>query len=366
MTKIVKPTLLLDERKCRMNIQRMAYKANESNVAFRPHFKTHQSLEIGRWFKAEGVNKITVSSVTMAEYFAREWRDILIAFPLNVLEIEQINKLAAKIKLHLLVESIEAVRFLSQNLTHELGFYIKIDAGYHRTGVDVENYKLIDEILSEAGKSEKLKFTGFLSHAGHTYHAKSVPEIFKIRNDENLAMLQLKARYIGQYPELIASIGDTPSCSLADHFSGIDEIRPGNFVFYDLMQIQLGVCDPEQVAVAMACPVVAIHSERNEVVIYGGGVHFSKDSLQIDSQVVYGQVMEFEKSHWGNPIRGMFVKRLSQEHGIVHVEDQYLEEIQLGDLLYIIPVHSCMTADIYGEFVVLDDNKTPVKTVPRL
>src|SRR5512140_22273 len=92
---IKKPELLLDESKCRRNIRTMADKARSSKVIFRPHFKTHQSLEIGNWFREEGVNSITVSSVTMANHFARAgWKDITIAFPVNLREEKEIEKLS--------------------------------------------------------------------------------------------------------------------------------------------------------------------------------------------------------------------------------------------------------------------------------
>jgi D-serine deaminase-like pyridoxal phosphate-dependent protein len=359
MMNITKPTLLLDEQKCKSNIRWMAHKASENNVTFRPHFKTHQSLEIGRWLKEQGVVKITVSSVSMAEYFAEEWSDILIAFPVNIMEIDAINKLAGKVKLTLLVENVEAVQFLANNLVNPVGFCIKIDAGYNRTGVDASDYELIDQILQSAS-SDKMNFVGFLSHAGHTYNTDSITDIFKIRNDENLAMLQLKAKYIGAYPEIIASIGDTPSCSLADHFSGIDEIRPGNFVFYDLMQVSLGVCAPEAIAVAMACPIVAVHKDRNELVVYGGGVHFSKDVIHIKDAPIYGQVVEKNANGWGMPVSGMIVKKLSQEHGIVHLPAQLIDNYKVGDLLYILPVHSCLTADLYPSYLT-----TEGKTIAR-
>ena len=77
---ITQPTLLLDETRCRANIRRMADKARAHGLDFRPHCKTHQSLAIGRWLREAGVEKITVSSVAMAAYFAREWDDITIAF----------------------------------------------------------------------------------------------------------------------------------------------------------------------------------------------------------------------------------------------------------------------------------------------
>jgi len=77
---LTKPTLLLDVDKCKANIKKMAEKAMLNNIVFRPHFKTHQSHEIGQWFRDEGVSKITVSSVEMASYFAQKsWKDITIA-----------------------------------------------------------------------------------------------------------------------------------------------------------------------------------------------------------------------------------------------------------------------------------------------
>ena len=117
--KITKPTLLLDEYKCKKNIQNMFSRAQLHQVDLRPHFKTHQSLEIGQWFKEVGVNKITVSSLEMAIYFAEEWNDITVAFPVNILEIDTINALAEKIKLNLLIESKETILFLNKHLKHK-------------------------------------------------------------------------------------------------------------------------------------------------------------------------------------------------------------------------------------------------------
>ena len=82
---IKRPTLLVDEAICRENIRWMAEKAARLGVNFRPHFKTHQSKQMGRWFREEGIKSITVSSVSMAKYFNEDgWDDITIAFPLNL------------------------------------------------------------------------------------------------------------------------------------------------------------------------------------------------------------------------------------------------------------------------------------------
>ena len=93
------PYLLLDAAIAKRNIARMAEKARASNVLFRPHFKTHQSAEVAQWYRAEGVEAITVSSLKMAQYFASHgWTDITLAFPVNRLDHQAIDALAVRLQ----------------------------------------------------------------------------------------------------------------------------------------------------------------------------------------------------------------------------------------------------------------------------
>ena len=125
-----KPTLVLDEQKCKANIRKMAAKAEANGVEFRPHFKTHQSLEIGSWFREVGVTKITVSSVDMALYFAQDaWQDITIAFPVNLLEIDPINQLAEQLNLTILLEDSTTAQRLDGLLSAKVNVFIKINIG---------------------------------------------------------------------------------------------------------------------------------------------------------------------------------------------------------------------------------------------
>ncbi len=352
---ITKPTLLLDEKRCRRNIQFMADKSTQNEVTLRPHFKTHQSLEIGRWFKEAGVEKITVSSLDMAQYFSEEWNDITVAFPVNILEIETINELAEKINLNVLAESTDTLKFLSENLNSRIGFFIKIDVGTHRTGINPEDKSKIDALLQLAKSSSTINFTGFLAHAGHTYQCRSQEAVQKVWGETIDIMKSLKESYLDEYPDLILSVGDTPGCSVVDDFSGVDEIRPGNFVFYDLMQVQIGATDFDHIAVAMACPIVAIHESRNEMVVYGGGVHFSKDRLEDEELgTIYGKVVEPTGGSWGKVVPGMYIRSLSQEHGIVVAPPEELSKYEIGDYLVVLPVHSCMSADLFRKYLTTD------------
>lgn len=353
--KIIRPTFLINEQICRNNIRNMARKARKHNLVFRPHFKTHQSAEIGEWFKDDGVLKITVSSVTMARYFSDNgWKNILIAFPVNILEIDDINQLSSQISLHLTVESVKSVISLNENLKFETGVYIKIDTGYHRTGISIENKKTIEEILKIIKTSDKLNFIGFLTHAGNTYSTKQISEIIDIHESSISQLNELKLKFSNDFPGLIISIGDTPSCSVVDNFGAADEIRPGNFVFYDVMQLFLGSCKIEDIGVVLACPVVAKHPERNEIVIYGGAVHLSKESVKnMNGNTMFGLVVNIHKNRWSKPIADTYVNRLSQEHGILKTSTKVFNSIHVGDIIGILPVHSCLTANLANDYLIL-------------
>jgi len=355
MISVKRPTLLLSSDICRKNIHAMAAKAIESNVIFRPHFKTHQSAAIAEWFREEGVTAITVSSVSMAKYFARHsWKDITLAFPVNMLEIDEINQLTSEIQLNLLLESEETAIFLNEKLTSDCGFFIKIDTGYHRTGISPSNILLIDRVLN-AVNSSKLHFKGFLTHSGQAYHAKDKLELSRIQQSATENLLRLKKHYHHRYPEIILSVGDTPTCSQLPIVNGIDEIRPGNFVFYDVMQFALGSCSLEEIAVALICPVVAMHPNRLEAVIYGGAVHFSKEQtlLPLDPEPFYGLAFSWNVTNWNTGDLLGKISSLSQEHGIISLTQAGCN-LKPGDLVAILPVHSCLTASLMRKYIDMD------------
>lgn len=335
----------------------MSARAQSAGVSFRPHFKTHQSHEVGRWFREEGVEKITVSSLRMAEYFAEDnWKDITVAFPVNIREIDRINKLANRTQLNVLIENEESIQYLAQHLRHPVGAFLKIDIGYHRTGLNPKNEQYIRSLLKRIDESNNMKALGFLGHAGHSYKVRGRAAIHKV-HQESLALIRsLKEKLQGDYPQLIISVGDTPTCSWEQHFPGANEIRPGNFVFYDLAQWRIGSCSFDQIAVAMACPVVAKHPDRGQLVVYGGGVHFAKDQSQLldGKTTYYGHVVPFEGGVWGLPNGQNYVASLSQEHGIIQVQTAVMDQYQIGDFITILPIHSCMAANAMKSYQTLN------------
>jgi D-serine deaminase-like pyridoxal phosphate-dependent protein len=353
MNNFTRPTLLINKDIAKRNIGRMTEKANSNNVELVPHFKTHQSIQIGSWFREDGIKSITVSSVSMAEYFANDgWKQITIAFPVNILEINKIATLASKVQLTLLVTSIEQIKVLLREVDVYLKILIEIDAGSKRSGVNPENDSLITEMIGML-KNTQHHFKGFYSHFGHTYSAGSPEEVVNIYNSSINLMEDLNHRHAYARPTI--SIGDTPSCSIIDNFENIQSVHAVNFVFYDLTQVQIGSCSEEDIAIVLACPVVSKNAERQEIIIYGGGVHLSKESM-LDkefSQIIYGKPVLLTEDGWSGSIPGSFLRSLSQEHGVVKLTQQAFEQIKVGDLIGVLPVHSCMTADVMGGYIEL-------------
>ncbi len=361
MPAITKPTLVLDEERVRRNIELMADRARRLGVRFRPHFKTHQSHEAGRLFKEQGVSAITVSSVDMARYFAADgWADILIAFPVNVLEVQEVARLAAELELGVLVESPEAVGALRRGLHAPADLWVKVDVGYGRAGIGWEDADLIAAICRESAAGP-LRLKGLLTHNGLTYEARSLGELERVHGQALRRLRKIRASLADNgFPGMQISVGDTPSCRRLDGFTGVDEIRPGNFVLYDAMQLELGTCAEDEIAAAVACPVVAVHPRSSEAVIYGGAVHLSKDCVTTaDGRTIFGRVCPAEGTGWGRMLADTAVTRISQEHGIIRTTPGTIARLRAGDILYVLPAHSCLTVNLWSEYRLLDGRRWP-------
>ena len=346
------PKLLLDKEKCLRNMEKMARKATRNSLSFRPHCKTHQSAEIANWFRDFGVNSITVSSFPMARYFAEAgWKDILVAFPFHPGEMENLIGLSELCKLSILVDSPAALPFL-HHIPRRIGFYIDIDTGYGRTGVRSENPDLIEQIIVKASANPHLEFCGFYCHAGHSYKADSRKELDIVHQKALGDLGSLKKLFEQHAPKIL--LGDTPNCSVQEEFGKIDVITPGNFVFYDLIQCALGACSPEEIAVAMECPVAGRYPAGERIVLHGGAVHFSKESLLLDGTVIFGQLVQQGEEGWISATENRYLTSISQEHGVMEKCGDLVREVNIGENLLFLPVHSCLTANLMREYQTLD------------
>ena len=338
-----KPVLVLDEKRCKNNIKKMAEKAERNGCIFRPHFKTHQSIEIGKWFQETGVRGITVSSTGMAGYFASAgWNDITIAFPFFPYQIPALSEVEKHARLRLFVNSETDLELLNEELKNSFEVVIEIDPGYGRSGIHYQNRELIESLIKKSGKLQKSKFHGFYVHEGRTYQAGSAYAVQAAIKPVIQILNELKA----EFPEASLSLGDTPSASLNDNFEGIDELTPGNFVFYDWMQVQIGSCSLNDVSLFAVLPVAQHFKTENRAILHGGAAHLSKDYVMTNGINNYGQMVSNSASEIIE-LPNAFITALSQEHGTLSgLPDSFDEPVA-----WICPIHSCLTANLFDHYV---------------
>jgi D-serine deaminase-like pyridoxal phosphate-dependent protein len=287
-------------------------------------------------------------------FFNHGWNDITIAFPFNIREAEDAALLADKCTINLLVDSEYTARWLCKNFKAEAGVFIKVDTGYKRTGIPYYDHQQIEQLASVLASSENLCFKGLLTHSGQTYLASGKKMVQKIHQESLLRINGVREALSG-YKDIIISIGDTPSCSICNDFNNCGEIRPGNFVFYDLMQENIGSCGKEDIAIVIACPVITEYPLRKNISVYGGAVHLSKESLRLkNSASVFGQIVLFNGKKWIFTEEKNYLARISQEHGIIEAGPYLRKIVKAGDIIGIIPVHSCLTANLFDRFYTLD------------
>ena len=354
------PAVLVDERRARANLAAMAARAAASDVGFRPHFKTHDNVGVGRWFREAGVRRITVSSLAMAERFARDgWVDQTVAVLVDPRELPRLGDLAGRLAarggaLGLVVDTPEVARAARAAAGQGLLLWLKVDTGYGRSGAHWDDATRLRAVAHAA------PLRGLLTHAGHSYRTPlaELPALFT----ETAQRLAAAREAIGD-AALLLSVGDTPTCATVGRFAGVDEVRPGNFLFFDLMQRQAGVCGDRDVALALACGVIGLDAAGGRIVLHAGAVHLAKEAVATPAGPVYGCLATATADGLDGLVPEAAVTGLTQEHAVVTLPpgrwDELASGLSPGDRVLVVPAHSCLTCHQHGAFMTFAGEGLP-------
>jgi D-serine deaminase-like pyridoxal phosphate-dependent protein len=148
------------------------------------------------------------------------------------------------------------------------------------------------------------------------------------------------------------SVGSTPTCAVVDDLSGVDEIRPGNYAFFDLFQAAIGSCVIDDIALSILGTVLGTYPERGAFVIDTGGTALSHDPgpRHVDPACGYGIVLPLGARATGSSAR---VVALSQEHARVAIDGDRPRAFSIGDRVRVLPNHSCMAAGLFDRYHVV-------------
>jgi D-serine deaminase-like pyridoxal phosphate-dependent protein len=355
MNNLSTPAFLVDRAIVQRNCERMRGRAIDSAAAFRPHVKTHKTEQIARMQHGGHIGPITVSTLAEAEFFAdRGFRDITYAMPIAPEKLPRAAALASRIeRLNILIDSEVALHAIEEHHAAAgttFDVFLKVDCGYHRAGVDPDDPDSVRLALAMAA-SEAVHFQGLLTHAGHSYNVTTVDEVRRIAAEESAALTRFRALLaVAGLGDICRSIGSTPTLSVVDTFAETDEVRPGNYVFYDAFQATLGSCSIDDCAVSVLTTVVGSYPDRGNLIVDAGALALSKDAgpAHIDPRFGYGLVCDLDLRPL--PLR---LVALSQEHGKI----EGAARLRVGTRLRIVPNHSCLTAAMYDRYAIVDGGR---------
>jgi D-serine deaminase-like pyridoxal phosphate-dependent protein len=354
------PSLVLDAARVRRNAGRMSARVRELGADLRPHVKTHKCVEVARLQTEGHRGGITVSTLAEARAFAAEgFRDITYAVPVEPGKFAEAVELARTCDRLALITDDESVPGPLGEAARRggvtLDVFLKVDCGYHRCGVEphTPEARRIPRLIQD---SPPLRFAGILTHAGHSYHARSREELLALARHERDLMNGFATQLRAEGVEVPAvSIGSTPTITHVDHLEGVDEVRPGNYIFFDAFQAALGSCGFADCALTVLASVIHRDRERRRIVLDAGAVALSKDrgAVEFDESCGFGRVLDLE----GRDL-GLGVESLSQEHGAVQVSDEKLfASLTVGTRVRVLANHSCLTAAQHSHYNVLEGGR---------
>jgi D-serine deaminase-like pyridoxal phosphate-dependent protein len=354
ITELQTPCVLIEQSRLARNIDRMQSAADAGGRRLRPHTKTHKSLAIARQQLARGARGICCAKLGEAEIFASEgFDDIRVAYPLNPVNVNRVLALLERTRLSFILDHSDVARGWSDALRasgRTVDVLVKVDVGLHRCGIDPEAAGAA-EFVANVASLPGLNFRGLLSHAGHAYGAASPAEAADIARREAITLSTLadRVRDLGVAVDEI-SVGATPTARFSAQAPGVTELRPGNYVFYDRMQVALGSASWDDCALTVLAQVVTTHAP-DRIVLDSGSKTLSNDLVRgPGSQPGHGVVFDGLQS--SEPDDSLLIERLSEEHAVVKAARP--SALTPGALVRIVPNHACVVANLVDQMWIVD------------
>jgi D-serine deaminase-like pyridoxal phosphate-dependent protein len=355
---LLTPQVIVHSETLLKNIKDMAKFAQKNRLQLRPHLKTHKTAEIIQLQLEHGAIGITVAKISEAEEIVnalpsqKENFSILLAFPpVGKINLDRIIELQKRVEMILMIDSLEQARALNEYATSartSFSVILKINTGLNRCGIE----PVEESVLSFAQQLlslQNLRFLGLMTHAGHAYGASTEQQVIDIGTYEGEVLVKL-----GKYLErklslqnLVISVGSTPTVHISGAVTGVNEIRPGNYVFFDKTQVSLGSASWNQCALRVISRVVS-HPTPERWIIDAGAKALALDQGAHGKSGLtgYGEIVGHSD---------LKITRLSEEHGVL--EGQPSRTLGIGDMVEIIPNHACPVVNLAQELLIIEPNK---------
>ena len=332
------PAILIDLEIMDRNLHKLSDYCRQRRLRARPHTKTHKIPALARKQIELGADGLTVAKVGEAEVMlAAKPSDILVAFPtLGAKKLNRLMQVAKHTSVTMSLDSLLVAQQLSEAARAqqvEIGVLAEVDVGLGRVGVAPGTALL--ELIQGIGRLPNLRFDGIAFYPGQV---KSLDEegrqaLEKIARllDEILSDL----RRAGFAPRIVSG-GSTPTLFHSHELTGMNEVRPGTYIFNDRNTVLSGACTLNECAASILVTVVST-AKPGQMIIDGGSKTFSSDRPTAGSEVSFGLVVDEPEA--------VFTK-MNEEHGFVDIRKAN-RRFNVGDRARIIPNHICVAMNLH-------------------
>jgi D-serine deaminase-like pyridoxal phosphate-dependent protein len=337
VSEVETPALLINLDIFERNLCRVAEYTKGHGLRLRPHTKTHKTPAIGRRQLDLGAVGLAVAKVGEAEVMlGANPPDLLVAYPvIGHGKLERLMAVARKTRVTVALDGLFAAQQLSDAASSaqvEVGVLAEADVGLGRVGVD-PGKELVD-LAQGIRRLPNLSFEGITFYPGHIKQGgeQGRQELAQL-GDLVQSMLADFAR--ARIRVKVVSGGSTPTLFHSHEVPGLNEIRPGTYVYNDLNTVLSGACTLDDCAASVLLTVVSTARPR-QIIIDGGSKTFSSDRLQTNANS-FGRVMEAP---------GAVLYRMNEEHGYVDMEKAE-RSFSVGDRVHVIPNHVCVVVNLH-------------------
>jgi D-serine deaminase-like pyridoxal phosphate-dependent protein len=210
-----------------------------------------------------------------------------------------------------------------------------MDVGFGRCGLGNENDLLA--LARVTAELPRLEFNGLMFFPGHFTVGPERRAVLRAEvNDFLDRALETFAR--AELPLSLVSGGSTPTAYESNLFHGVNEVRPGMYIFNDRTTAGIQAASLNDCALSVVVTVVSTAVSKHAIVD-GGSKTFSSDRYQAEDGVGFGLVREDHDA---------VIERLSEEHGHLNIARSQ-RRYRVGDRLSIIPNHVCTTLNMHDE-----------------
>lgn len=340
------PLTILDESILKNNIYTMQTLLNQHSKLLMPMMKTHKSTTIAKMQMAAGCYGFLCGTIDeCVAAFSINAYNIMYAYPVSNSEnLNILSKLSKHCNMMLRTDSYECAdlaQIIAKKNKTCFEMSVIVDSGLHRFGMDVYNAAKLAVYIN---KLENVKFIGFSTHPGHVY-ANTADQVIHIAKEECecLRLARLYASNNGVECKYITS-GSTPTIRHAISDDIINVFHPGNYVFNDYIQMVLGSAQETDCALYVMASVISNPAE-GVFIIDAGAKCLGLDKGAHGNTAIkgYGYIIKHPDA---------VITSLSEEVGIINAGK---EEFKIGDIVRIIPNHSCSTANLTSRLYCSQD-----------